>query len=159
MQRGERRGGGEAPQETNPSSVRCLDANPQWKDVMSVCLHCVSPLLFSVSGDLSFHCSCFQLPSSVCFLPCLDAFFPSVLLPVHLFPLLCPPASHQHHCASLSTCNITLQDVNYDDIRLKQGVDKEGKGEHRVQESAFTSNQTKLSTHYINKSKSSEIHS
>lgn len=49
------RGGGKA-QETNPSSVRCIDANPHWKSVMSVGLHCISALLFpppSISSRLT----------------------------------------------------------------------------------------------------------
>lgn len=50
-ERKRKRRGWKAPQETNPFSVRCLDANPQWKNVMSVCLHCVSPLLFCFRGS------------------------------------------------------------------------------------------------------------
>lgn len=50
-ERKRKRRGWKAPQETNPFSVRCLDANPQWKNVMSVCLHSVSPLLFCFRGS------------------------------------------------------------------------------------------------------------
>lgn len=81
-ERERKRGGGKAPQETNPSSVRCLDANPQRKNVMSVCLHCVSPLPFSVSGLFLF-----PLILPHCFLQ------PCVLFSSLLFELSCLFAS------------------------------------------------------------------
>lgn len=55
-----------ALRETNPASVWCLDANPQWRNVMSVCLHCFSLGLqysfFSLSS-LPQLCSLFFFPS------------------------------------------------------------------------------------------------
>lgn len=48
-------GGGKAPQETNPPSVWCLDANPQWKNVMSVSPHRLHSAFLSPFPDTLCH--------------------------------------------------------------------------------------------------------
>lgn len=71
-------------------------------------------LCFSLSpGSFLFTPPAFSFLHRFVFCPALMPFLSLSFYQFTLFPLLCPLASHRHHCASPSTCNIKLWDVNF----------------------------------------------